>query len=39
MNILVDNTQTAFIKDRYIIDNVLVAHELIHYATKNKQKT
>jgi hypothetical protein len=38
MNSLVDNIQSAFIKDRYIMDNMLTAHEIIHYAIKYKQK-
>jgi Reverse transcriptase (RNA-dependent DNA polymerase) len=38
MNDLVDHTQTAFIKDRYILVNVLAADELIHYVDKHKQK-
>jgi Reverse transcriptase (RNA-dependent DNA polymerase) len=38
MNSLVDHTQSAFIKNRYIMDNVMAAHEIIHYATKHKQK-
>jgi Reverse transcriptase (RNA-dependent DNA polymerase) len=39
MNQLVDATQSTFIKDRYIMNNVLAAHEIIHYATKHKQKS
>jgi Reverse transcriptase (RNA-dependent DNA polymerase) len=39
MNSLVDTTQSTFIKDRYIMDNVLTAHEIIHYAIKHKQKS
>jgi Reverse transcriptase (RNA-dependent DNA polymerase) len=38
MNDLVDHTQIVFIKDRYVLINVLAAHELIHYVDKHKQK-
>jgi hypothetical protein len=34
MNKLVDLTQAAFIKGRYILDNILAASEIIH-STKN----
>jgi NADH dehydrogenase FAD-containing subunit len=37
-NLIVDHNQLAFIKNRYIMDNVMAAHEIIHYATKYKQK-
>jgi Reverse transcriptase (RNA-dependent DNA polymerase) len=35
---IVDPAQVAFIKSRYILDNVLVANEIIHYAKLHKQK-
>jgi Reverse transcriptase (RNA-dependent DNA polymerase) len=35
---LVDHTQTAFIQGRYILDNVLAAHEIIHYCKIHKEK-
>jgi hypothetical protein len=36
MNSLVDTTQLAFFKDRYIMDNVMTVHEIIYYAIKHK---
>jgi Reverse transcriptase (RNA-dependent DNA polymerase) len=36
MNNLVDPTQTAFIKERYILDNVLAASEIIHSTKRDK---
>jgi hypothetical protein len=38
MHSLVDKTQTAFISDKYILDNVLAAHKIIHYVKQSKQK-
>jgi hypothetical protein len=38
MHNIVDEAQTTFIKDRFILDNVLAAHEIIHFAKYNKQK-
>jgi Reverse transcriptase (RNA-dependent DNA polymerase) len=38
MNNIVDEAQAAFIQDGFILDNVLAAHEIIHYAKINKQK-
>jgi Reverse transcriptase (RNA-dependent DNA polymerase) len=38
MDKIVDPAQAAFIKGRYILDNVLVANEKIHYAKLHKQK-
>ena len=38
MDDIVDRSQTAFMKGRIILDNVLVAHEIIHYARVQKQK-
>jgi Reverse transcriptase (RNA-dependent DNA polymerase) len=35
---LVDPTQTIFIQGRYILDNVLAAHEIIHYSEIHKEK-
>jgi hypothetical protein len=34
---IVDEAQAAFIHGRYILDNVLEAHEIIHFATKKKK--
>jgi Reverse transcriptase (RNA-dependent DNA polymerase) len=38
VNDKVDEAQTAFIQDKFILDNVLAAHEIIHYAKLYKQK-
>jgi Reverse transcriptase (RNA-dependent DNA polymerase) len=38
MNNIVDEAQVAFIQGRFILDNVLTAHEIIHYAKIYKQK-
>lgn len=35
---LIDVTQAAFIKGRYILDNVVLGHEIIHYCQTVKQK-
>jgi Reverse transcriptase (RNA-dependent DNA polymerase) len=35
---LVDPAQAAFIHGRYILDNVLVANEIIHFAKTHGQK-
>jgi hypothetical protein len=37
MNSLVDVTQSVFINDRYIMDNMLTAHEIVHFANKHKK--
>jgi hypothetical protein len=34
----IKTSQTGFVKDRYILDNVFVAYELIKYARKKKQE-
>jgi hypothetical protein len=36
MDTLIANTQTTCIKDRYILDNVVCAHEILHLIKKNK---
>jgi Reverse transcriptase (RNA-dependent DNA polymerase) len=38
MDILIAHTQTAYIKRRYILDNVVCAHETLHTIRKNKNK-
>jgi Reverse transcriptase (RNA-dependent DNA polymerase) len=35
---IVDEAQAAFIHGRFILDNVLAAHEIIHFVKINKQK-
>jgi Reverse transcriptase (RNA-dependent DNA polymerase) len=35
---IVDKAQAAFIQGRFILNNVLVAHEIIHFTITNKQK-
>jgi Reverse transcriptase (RNA-dependent DNA polymerase) len=39
MNSLIDHTQTAYIKGRLIMDNVVCAHEVLHqvYVSKTKE--
>jgi Reverse transcriptase (RNA-dependent DNA polymerase) len=37
MDRIVDPAQAAFIKGRYILDNVPVANEIIHFAKLHKQ--
>jgi Reverse transcriptase (RNA-dependent DNA polymerase) len=36
VNTIVDEAQTTFIQGRFILDNVLAAHEIIHYAKLHK---
>jgi Reverse transcriptase (RNA-dependent DNA polymerase) len=38
VNTIVHEAQTTFIQGRFILDNVLAAHEIIHYAKLHKQK-
>jgi Reverse transcriptase (RNA-dependent DNA polymerase) len=38
MDRIVDPAQVAFIKCRYILDNIFAANEIIHYAKLHKQK-
>jgi hypothetical protein len=38
MDKIIDSTQAVFIQGRYILDNVLAANEIIHYAQLHKQK-
>jgi Reverse transcriptase (RNA-dependent DNA polymerase) len=38
MHIIVDSAQAAFILGRYILDNMLVANEIIHFVKSHKQK-
>jgi Reverse transcriptase (RNA-dependent DNA polymerase) len=38
MDNLIVHTQTAYIKGRYILDNVICAHETLHSIRKNKNK-
>jgi hypothetical protein len=35
---MVDPSQTAFLEERYILDNILVTHEIIHYSKVHKEK-
>lgn len=35
---LIDNHQSAFLKDRYILDNVLLSHEVIHHYKHTDQQ-
>jgi Reverse transcriptase (RNA-dependent DNA polymerase) len=35
---LVDPSQTVFLQGRYILDNILAAHEIIHYSKVHKEK-
>jgi Reverse transcriptase (RNA-dependent DNA polymerase) len=35
---IVDEAQAAFIQGRFILDNVLAAHEIIHFAKTTKQQ-
>jgi uncharacterized 2Fe-2S/4Fe-4S cluster protein (DUF4445 family) len=35
---IVDSAQAVFIQGRYILDNVLAANEIIHYAQLHKKK-
>jgi hypothetical protein len=34
---LISTNQSAFIRDRYILENVVTAHEIIHDVHKNKE--
>lgn len=38
MDRLIDQTQAAFIRGRYILDNVVLSHELLHYCKQNKEE-
>jgi hypothetical protein len=38
MNPLVDPSQTVIIQGRYILDNMVVAHEIIHHTKQKKIK-
>lgn len=38
MDTLLDHTQTAYIKGRFIMDNVVCAHEILHTVRKKKIK-
>jgi Reverse transcriptase (RNA-dependent DNA polymerase) len=38
MSQLVDPSQTVFLQGRYILDKILVAHEIIHYSKVHKEK-
>jgi hypothetical protein len=35
---LISNTQTAFIPDRYILDRVVILHEILHDLRRGKKK-
>lgn len=37
MHKLIDNSQSAFLKGRYILDNVVICQEIIHYSQHAKQ--
>jgi hypothetical protein len=34
---IIDEIQSAFIKDRFILDSVVILHETIHYMHKSKK--
>lgn len=38
METLVDKNKTAFIKGRYILDNVLAANEILHFCEMKKEQ-
>ncbi|XP_078152676.1 uncharacterized protein LOC144547863 [Carex rostrata] len=38
MDRLIDQTQAAFIRGRYILDNVVLSHELLHYCKTNREE-
>jgi Reverse transcriptase (RNA-dependent DNA polymerase) len=38
MDSLIDHSQTTYIKDRYIMDNVVCAHEVLHQVNKTKSQ-
>jgi hypothetical protein len=38
MHKIIDPTQSIFIQERYILDNILVVNEIIYYAKVHKQK-
>lgn len=38
MHKLIDNTQSAFLKNRFILDNVVLSNEIIHHCKKTKQQ-
>jgi Reverse transcriptase (RNA-dependent DNA polymerase) len=38
MDSLISHTQTAYIKGKYILDNVVCAHETLHSIKRNKIK-
>jgi hypothetical protein len=35
---MVATTQSAFIKGRYILESVVVAHEIVHSVNKSREK-
>ena len=38
MDSIIDSSQTAYIKGRFILDNVVCAHEILHQIKSTKQK-
>lgn len=38
MDRLVDQTQAAFVRGRYILDNVVLSHEFLHYCKQTKEE-
>jgi predicted Ser/Thr protein kinase len=39
MDTLITHTHTAYIKIRYILDNMVCAHETLHYIRKHEIQT
>lgn len=38
MDRILDTSQSAFIKNRYILDNVIISKEIIHHCQQTKQQ-
>lgn len=38
MNMIIDYSQTAFIKNRYILDNVVLSQEIIHHCQATNEQ-
>jgi hypothetical protein len=38
MDSLIDHSQTVYIKDCYIMDNIVCTHEVLHQVRKTKKK-